>query len=71
VGAYLSSSAAIANACRGGYAHYFDFWPSGGIPSGTHFMAWSIDLPYATAGNDNRAIGGQGSVGNGTEFIMP
>lgn len=71
VGAYLSSSAAIAAECRGGASHYFDFWPAGGLPSGTHFMAWSIDLPYATAGNDNRAIGGQGSIGNGTEFVIP
>ena len=71
VGAYFSSSQAIADACRGGYAHYFDFWPAGGLASGTHFWAWSIDLPYATPGNDNRAIGGNGSVGNGTEFIIP
>jgi len=71
VGAYGSSSQAIANACGGGYAHYFDFWPAGGLASGTHFWAWSIDLPYATPGNDNRAIGGSGSVGNGTEFIIP
>jgi hypothetical protein len=71
VGAFLSSSAAISSACLGGFAHYFDFARPGGIPSGTHIMAYSIDLPYATPGNDNRAIGGQGSVGNGTEFIIP
>jgi hypothetical protein len=70
-GAFLSSSAAIANACLGGYAHYFDFYPSGGIPSGTHFNAWSIDLPYATPGNDNRKCGGSGSIGDGTEFVIP
>jgi len=70
-GAYLSSSAAINSACLGGTAHYFDFYPSGGIASGTHFNAWSIDLPYATPGNDNRKIGGTGSIGDGTEFVIP
>ena len=58
-------------ACLGGTAHYFDFYPSGGLPSGTHFNAWSIDLPYATPGNDNRRLGGQGSIGDGTEFVIP
>jgi hypothetical protein len=65
------SSAPINSACGGGSAHYFDFYHWGAIASGTHFMAWSIDLPYSTPGNDNRPIGGSGSVGNGTEFIMP
>jgi len=71
VGAYYPSSAAINSACLGGTAHYFDFYPSGGLPSGTHFNAWSIDLPYATPGNDNRRLGGQGSIGDGTEFVIP
>ena len=70
-GAFLGSSAAINSACLGGTAHYFDWYPSGGIPSGTHFNAWSIDLPYATPGNDNRKLGGNGSTGDGTEFVIP
>jgi hypothetical protein len=45
--------------------------PGGGIPSGTHFNAWSIDLPYATPGNDNRKVGGTGAIGDGTEFVIP
>jgi hypothetical protein len=52
-------------------AHYFDYYPSGGIPSGTHFYAWSIDLPYATPGNDNRKGGGTGAIGDGTELVIP
>jgi hypothetical protein len=70
-GAYLSSSAAINSACLGGTAHYFDFYPSGGIASGTHFNVWSIDLPYSTPGNDNRKAGGTGAIGDGTEFVIP
>lgn len=70
-GAFIDSSAAIAAQCLGGYSHYFDFYPSGGIPSGTHFNAWSIDLPYATPGNDNRRCGGSGAIGDGTEFVIP
>ena len=70
-GAFLSSSAPINSACGGGTAHYFDFYPSGGMASGTHFNVWSIDLPYATAGNDNRRLGGSGSIGDGTEFVIP
>jgi hypothetical protein len=70
-GAYLSSSSAINSACLGGTAHYFDYYPNGGIPSGTHFNAWSIDLPYATPGNDNRKVGGTGAIGDGTEFVIP
>jgi hypothetical protein len=69
--ANIGSVAAINNACLGGTAHYFDFYPSGGIPSGTHFNVWSIDLPYATPGNDNRKLGGAGSIGDGTEFVIP
>ncbi|HEV8579662.1 MAG TPA: hypothetical protein VGX68_11340 [Thermoanaerobaculia bacterium] len=65
------SSSGIYNACGGGWAHYFDFYHWGGILPGTHFMGWSIDLPYSTPGNDNRPIGGFGSTGNGTEFVMP
>ena len=70
-GADLASGAGIGNACLGGTAHYFDFYPSGGIPSGTHFNVWSIDLPYATPGNDNRKVGGTGAIGDGTEFVIP
>lgn len=70
-GAFLGSSSAIGDQCLGGTAHYFDFYPSGGIPSGTHFNAWSIDLPYATPGNDNRKCGGTGAIGDGTEFVIP
>jgi hypothetical protein len=70
-GAFIDSSAAIAAQCLGGYAHYFDFYPSGGLPSGTHFNAWSIDLPYATPGNANRRCGGNGAIGDGTEFVIP
>jgi hypothetical protein len=77
-GTYLGSASAnipsggpINNECRGGTAHYFDFYPSGGIPSGTRFNVWSIDLPYATPGNDNRKLGGFGSIGDGTEFVIP
>ncbi|MES1240441.1 MAG: hypothetical protein ABUT39_02375 [Acidobacteriota bacterium] len=70
-GAFIGSVAAINSACLGGTAHYFDFYPSGGIASGTHFNVWSIDLPYATPGNDNRKIGGSGSIGDGTEFVIP
>jgi hypothetical protein len=70
-GAFISSSAPINSACGGGTAHYFDFYPSGGLPSGTHFYVWSIDLPYATPGNDNRRLGGSGSIGDGTEFVIP
>ncbi len=70
-GAFIGSVAAINSACGGGTAHYFDFYPSGGIPSGTHFNVWSIDLPYATPGNDNRKLGGNGAIGDGTEFVIP
>jgi hypothetical protein len=70
-GAYYGSSSAINSVCRGGTSHYFDFWPSGGIPSGTHIYVWSIDLPYSTPGNDNRRIGGSGSTGDGYEFVIP
>jgi hypothetical protein len=70
-GAFGGSSSAINSACGGGTAHYFDYYPSGGIPSGTHFNVWSIDLPYATAGNDNRKLGGTGAIGDGTEFVIP
>jgi hypothetical protein len=69
--ANISSGGAINTECRGGTAHYFDAYPSGGIPSGTHFRVWSLDLPYATPGNDNRTLGGSGSVGDGTEFVIP
>lgn len=34
-------------------------------------MVWAIDLPYATAGNDNRPLGGNGSTWDGTVFVMP
>lgn len=70
-GANIGSVSAINSACLGGTAHYFDFYPSGGIASGTHFNVWSIDLPYATPGNDNRMLGGSGSIGSGTEFVIP
>jgi hypothetical protein len=70
-GANLASNAGVTSACLGGTAHGFDFYPSGGIPSGTHFNVWSIDLPYATPGNDNRKCGGTGSIGDGTEFVVP
>ena len=70
-GAFIGSGAAINSACGGGTAHYFDFYPSGGLPSGTRFNVWSIDLPYATPGNDNRKLGGTGSTGDGTEFVIP
>jgi hypothetical protein len=70
-GAYIGSSSAINSACLGGTSHYFDFYPSGGLASGTHFNVWSIDLPYATPGNDNRKTGGTGSIGDGTEFVIP
>jgi hypothetical protein len=70
-GANMGSSSGINSACLGGTAHYFDFYPSGGIASGTHFNVWSIDLPYATPGNDNRKTGGTGSIGDGTEFVIP
>jgi hypothetical protein len=70
-GANGASSSAINSACLGGTAHYFDFYPSGGIASGTHFNVWSIDLPYSTPGNDNRKLGGAGSTGDGTEFVIP
>src|SRR5215203_1356733 len=69
--ANIGSVAAINSACLGGTAHYFDHYPSGGIPSGTHFNVWSIDLPYATPGNDNRKLSGSGAIGDGTEFVMP
>jgi hypothetical protein len=69
--ASIPSSAPINSACGGGTAHYFDVYPSGGIPSGTRFNVWSIDLPYATPGNDNRKLGGSGSTGDGTEFVVP
>jgi hypothetical protein len=65
-----SSSAAINSACGGGWAHYFDFYPWGGIPSGTHIMVWSIDLPYSTPGNDNRPLTGNGA-GGGIDFVIP
>ena len=65
------SSDPINSICRGGSAHYFDFHHNGGIAPGTHFMVWSIDMPYATPGNDNRRIGGNGGIGDGTEFVMP
>ncbi len=70
-GTVLTSTTAINNACLGGTSHYFDYYPSGGIPSGTHFNVWSIDLPYNTPGNDNRKCGGTGSIGDGTEFVIP
>ncbi|HTG32306.1 MAG TPA: hypothetical protein VLB76_05200 [Thermoanaerobaculia bacterium] len=70
-GASGGSSSAINSTCGGGTAHYFDYYPSGGIASGTHFNVWSIDLPYATAGNDNRKLGGNGAIGDGTEFVIP
>jgi hypothetical protein len=70
-GAFLASNAGVTSACLGGTAHGFDFYPSGGIPSGTHFNVWSIDLPYATPGNDNRKISGNGAIGDGTEFVIP
>ncbi|HEV7506770.1 MAG TPA: hypothetical protein VGS07_17895 [Thermoanaerobaculia bacterium] len=70
-GANLTSNAGVTSACLGGTAHGFDFYPSGGIPSGTHFNVWSIDLPYNTPGNDNRKCGGAGSIGDGTEFVIP
>jgi len=69
--AYYGSSAAINSACGGGWAHYFDFYHNGSIAPGTHFMVWSIDWPYNTPGNINRPIGGFGSIGDGTEFVMP
>jgi hypothetical protein len=65
------SSSPINSICRGGSAHYFDFYHYGQIAPGTHFMVWSIDLPYSTAGNVNRRIGGSGSVNDGLEFVMP
>ncbi len=65
------SSAPINSICRGGSAHYFDFYHNGSIAPGTHFMVWSIDLPYGTSGNVNRRIGGSGSIGDGYEFVMP
>jgi hypothetical protein len=69
--AHFGSSSPINSACGGGWAHYFDFHHNGAIPPGTHFMVWSIDLPYSTPGNDNRPLGGNGSIGGGTEFVMP
>lgn len=69
--ANIGSVAAINSACLGGTSHYFDFYPSGGISSGTHFYVWSIDLPYATPGNANRKLGGTGAIGDGTEFVIP
>ncbi|MFL6194353.1 MAG: hypothetical protein ACJ75H_09300, partial [Thermoanaerobaculia bacterium] len=69
--ANLPSSAPINSVCLGGTAHYFDFYPPGGLPSGTHFNAWSIDLPYSTPGGVNRKTGGNGSIGDGTEFVIP
>jgi len=69
--AFFDSSSPINSACGGGGAHYFDFYPWGGIPPGTHFRVWSLDLPYANPGNDDRAIGGNGSIGDGTEFVIP
>lgn len=65
------SSAPINSACGGGYAHYFSFYHGGSIPSGTELMVWSIDLPYATPGNDNRPLGGNSSTWDGTVFVMP
>lgn len=70
-GAYFGSSSAINNICRGGTSHYFDYWPSGGFPSGYRINVFSIDLPYSTPGNDNRKIGGSGSTGDGYEFLIP
>jgi peptidyl-Asp metalloendopeptidase len=69
--ANLSSSAPINSACRGGSAHYFSFYHNGGVAPGTHFMVWSIDLPYNTPGNDNRRIAGTGGINGGNEFVMP
>ncbi|MES1243970.1 MAG: Ig-like domain-containing protein [Acidobacteriota bacterium] len=69
--ASFSSSAPINSACGGGSAHYFSFHHGGSIPPGTQLRVWSIDLPYSTPGNDNRAIGGSGSTGDGTVFVMP
>ncbi len=66
-----ASSDPINSLCRGGSAHYLNFHHNGGIAPGTHFTVWSIDLPYATPGNDNRRIRGNGSIGDGTEFVMP
>ncbi|MEA2562185.1 MAG: hypothetical protein QOH06_3689 [Acidobacteriota bacterium] len=68
--AYSWSSSPINSACGGGSAHYFDFYHNGSIPPGTHFWVWSIDLPYATEGNVNVPIGGNGAIG-GNEFVMP
>jgi hypothetical protein len=65
------SSNTINSICRGGSAHYFDFYHNGAIAPGTHFIVWSIDRPYATTGNDNRRISGNGSIGDGYEFVMP
>lgn len=70
-GAYFSSNAGVTSACGGGTAHGFDWWPSGGIASGTHFNVYSIDLPYGSPGNDNRRIGGSGATGDGYEFVIP
>jgi hypothetical protein len=70
-GAFIPSSQAINASCRGGTGHSFDFYPSGGLPSGTHFNVWSIDLPFATPGNDNRRLSGNGAIGDGTEFVIP
>jgi hypothetical protein len=69
-GANMSSNSGIGAQCLGGTAHYFDYQLNGAIPSGAHFNVWSIDLPYATPGNDNRKMGGTGAIG-GTEFVMP
>ena len=69
--AYFWSSSPINSACGGGSAHYFSFHHGGSIPSGTQFRVWSIDLPYATPGNDNRPIGGNNATGDGTVFVMP
>jgi hypothetical protein len=69
--ANLSSSSTINSACGGGSAHRFDFYHNGGIPSGTHFMVWAIDLPLNDPSNDNRRIGGNGAIGDGTEFVLP
>ena len=65
------SSAPINYACRGGSAHYFDFQHNGAIAPGTHFMVWSIELPYGAPAIANRRISGNGSIGDGTEFVMP
>ena len=64
-------SSASFSVAMNGSDHYFDLRPSGGLAAGTHVNVWSIDLPYDTAGNVNRKIGGAGSIGDGTELVIP